>query len=91
MIDELLREALEPYRTALPRRRIWRRIVTRIKRLKGSHWSWPSMDAWLYQHARLDPRPSLYELVRVAPPDIYAPSPVIGMALKQILDLRVAS
>ena len=92
MIDELFREALDPYRTARPRRgRIWRGITARIGRPRGVHWGWNSLSAWLCRHSVLDPRPSLSQLVRVAPPHVYAPPPMIGMALKQILDLRVAS
>ena len=92
MIDELFREALNPYRTARPRRgRIWRGITARIGCPRGAHWGLSSLSAWLCRHSGLDPHPSLSQLVRVASPHVYTPPPMVGLALSQILNLRVAS
>ncbi|HNT73705.1 MAG TPA: hypothetical protein PKH77_01660 [Anaerolineae bacterium] len=86
-LDNLLRQAMQPYARVQPSRAVWRRIYRRVCEPQMRWYGWFS---WLWRPFTVDGR------LTYLPYDFgstrgYAPSPFLGVMVKQMLDLRLAS
>lgn len=87
-LDNLLRQAMQPYARVQPSRAVWRRI--RRQTHADAQGRWHEWFSWLWHpftvEGRLTHLPYDFESTRGC-----APSPFLGVMVKQMLDLRLAS
>lgn len=87
-LDSLLRQAMQPYAHVRPPEAVWRRVSRRI--WEGVPGRWHGLFSWLWSpfiaQRHLSHQPSYFEVGGRC-----TPSPFLGVMVKQMLDLRLAS
>ncbi|HOT91216.1 MAG TPA: hypothetical protein PLJ78_05420 [Anaerolineae bacterium] len=87
--DDLLRQALQPFAEAKPPRWVWGQIRRRVSTASYSWWS--RVLSWFSFFDVLYAPPLSNQPYCVHPYGGFLPAPASGMAMRQILNLRVAS
>lgn len=87
-VDSLLRQAMQSYAHARPPASVWRRLRRRVQGAAPRRW--PGLFSWLWRpftsYSHLPYQPYAADVSGRSPS-----SPFMGMMVKQMLDLRLAS
>ncbi len=88
-IDDLLRQALQPFAETKPPNWVWPRVLREVSAAPFSRWSRLLSRLSVFDVIYAPPLSS--ETSCVEPGGRFLPSPFPGMIMKQIFNLRVAS
>ncbi|HQE93885.1 MAG TPA: hypothetical protein PLH19_14325 [Anaerolineae bacterium] len=88
-IDDLLRQALQPFAEAPPPVRVWRRVRRKVSTAPFAWWSrlWSRLSVFDVIYA--PPLPS--QSYCIESEGRFLPSPFSGMIMKQVFNLRLTS
>lgn len=88
-IDDLLRQALQPFAEATPPAGVWRRVRRQVSTVPFAWWSrlWPRLSVFNVSYAPSFPSQSYC----IEAEGRFLPSPFSGMIMKQVFNLRLTS